>query len=136
MAAAASFRNWPAASGVDEYTPLMASSKANEARLKTASEFGRREMGDAGFGGSLVRHARFAAMKTAETEAPRDGITWLTTEVAKDAANRGRVIEILEFLAGLRQNASMSHWHNDAQAAELLAGHCGTGMIMSRPDYS
>ena len=108
--------------GVNEYTPLMASTKANEARLKTAAEFGRREMGDAGFGGSLVRHALFAAFKTAESEGPRDGITWLTTEVANYAANRGRVIEILEFLAGLRQNASMAHWHRDAQAAGLLAG--------------
>jgi hypothetical protein len=32
------------------------------------------------------------------------------------------VIEFLEFLAGLRQNASMAHWHKDAQAAGLLAG--------------
>ncbi len=108
--------------GVDEYTSLMASTKANEARLKTASEFGRREMGDAGFGGSVVRHALFAACKVAETESTRDGITWLTSEVTNYAANRGRVIEILEFLAGLRLNASMLHWHKDAQAAGLLAG--------------
>jgi adenine-specific DNA methylase len=108
--------------GVDQYTPLMASSKANEARLKTASEFGRREMGEAGFGGSLVRHALFAALKTTETESTRDGITWLRTEVPNYAGNHGRVIEILEFLASLRQNASMAHWHKDAQAAALLAG--------------
>ena len=108
--------------GVDEYTPLMASTKANEARLKTASEFGRREMGDAGFGGSLVRHALFAAFKVAETECTRDGITWLTSEVQDYAAARGRLLGILEFLAGLRQNASLAHWHKDAQAAGLLAG--------------
>jgi hypothetical protein len=108
--------------GVEEYTPLMASTKANEARLKTASEFGRREMGETGFGSSVVRHALFAALKTAETESIRDGITWLRTEVTNYAANRGRVIEILEVLAALRQNASMAHWHKDAQAAGLLAG--------------
>ena len=108
--------------GVDEYTSLMASTKANEARLKTASEFGRREMGDAGFGGSLVRHALFATFKTAETDGTRDGITWLTTEVTDYASTRGRLMGILEFLAGLRQNASMAHWHKDAQAAGLLAG--------------
>jgi len=100
----------------------MSSTKANEARLKTAGEFGRREMGDAGFGGSVVRHALFAAFKTAETESTRDGITWLTTEVKDYAATRGRLLGILEFLASLQQNASIAHWHKDAQAAGLLAG--------------
>jgi putative DNA methylase len=102
--------------------PLMASTKANEARLKTDSEFGRREMGEAGFGGSTVRHALFAAFKTAETESTRDSITWLTSEVKEYASARGRLLGILEFLASLRQNASMAHWHQDAQAAGLLAG--------------
>jgi putative DNA methylase len=108
--------------GVDEYTPLLASTKANEVRLKIPTEFGRKEMGDDGFGASLVRHALFAACKTSETESPRDGITWLTTEVKNYASSRQRVIEILEFLAALRQNASLPHWHKDAEAAAILAG--------------
>lgn len=108
--------------GVEEYKPLLASSKANETRLKTASEFARKEMGDAGFGASLVRHALFATFKTAESESTRDGITWLKTEVKDYASNRQRVIEILEFLAARRQNASLPHWHQDAEAAHLLAG--------------
>lgn len=108
--------------GVEEYKSLLASSKANETRLKTASEFGRKEMGESGFGASVVRHALFAVFKTAETESTRDGITWLTTEVQNYAANRQRVIEILEFLATRRQNASLLHWHKDAEAASLLAG--------------
>jgi len=108
--------------GVDEYTVLLASTKANETRLKTATEFGRKEMGDAGFGASLVRHALFAACKTAETESPRDGITWLKTEVPAYAANRQRVIQILEFLATLRHHTALPHWHKDAEAANILAG--------------
>lgn len=108
--------------GVDEYTVLLASTKANETRLKTATEFGRKEMGDAGFGASLVRHTLFATCKTAETESPRDGITWLTTEVKDYASSRQRVIEILEFLAALRQNASLPHWQKDGEAAGILAG--------------
>ncbi len=108
--------------GVEEYRPLLATTKANETRLKTASEFGGREMSNDGFGASLVRHALFAACKTGETEGPRDGITWLTTEVKDYASSRQRVIEILEFLAALRQNASLPHWHKDAEAAGLLAG--------------
>lgn len=108
--------------GVQEYKPLLANTKANQTRLKTASEFGRKEMGDTGFGATLVRHALFSALKTSEAESTRDGITWLTTEVKDYASNRQRLIEILEFLATLRQNASMAHWHRDAEAAGLLAG--------------
>jgi len=107
---------------VDEYTVLLANTRANETRLKTATEFGRKEMGNDGFGATLVRHALFAACKTAETESARDGITWLTTEVKDYASNRQRVIAILEFLAALRQNASLPHWQKDAEAAGILAG--------------
>lgn len=108
--------------GVEEYRSLLASTKANRTRLKTASEFARKDINDSGFGGSLVRHALFATFKTAETESPRDAITWLTTEVKDYASNRQRTIEILEFFAALRQNATLSHWHKDADAAALLAG--------------
>lgn len=113
--------------GFDDYPPLLARTKANETRLKTATEFAGREMSGSaasltGFGTSLVRHALFAACKTGETESPRDGITWLTSEVKDYASSRQRVIEILEFLAALRQNASLPHWHKDAEAAGLLAG--------------
>lgn len=108
--------------GVEEYKPILASSKANETRLKTASEFGRREMGDGGFGASLLRHTLFATFKTAETESTRDGITWLKTELKDYASSRQRIIQILEFLATRRQNASLAHWHKDAEAAGLLAG--------------
>ncbi len=110
--------------GVDEYTSLLASTKANETRLKTASEFGRRDLGGgaAGFGATLVRHALFAAHKTAQAEGPREGITWLTTEVPDYASNRSRILAILEYLAALRQNSSLEHWHQDAEAAGLLAG--------------
>jgi hypothetical protein len=108
--------------GVEEYRSLLASTRANETRLKTATEFGRKEIGDTGFGGALVRHTLFATFKTVETEGPRDGITWLTTEVENYSASRQRIIQILEFFAALRQNASLPHWHKDADAAALLAG--------------
>lgn len=107
--------------GAHEYKTLLASTKANQTRLKTANEFGRKDLGG-GFGDSLVRHALFGVFKTAETENPRDAITWFTTEVKGYAASRQSLIEILEFLAALRQNASLSHWHKDADAAALLAG--------------
>jgi hypothetical protein len=70
----------------------------------------------------IVRHALFAAYKTAETEGTRDSITWLKTEVKDYATNRQGLIEPLEFLAALRQVTTMQHWHKDSAAAGLLAG--------------
>jgi hypothetical protein len=108
--------------GVEEYKQLLASTKANQTRLKTASEFGRKEISDTGFGASLVRHALFGTFRTTETEGTREGLTWLKTEVPDYASARGRIIEILDFFAAFRANASMPHWHKDAEAALLLAG--------------
>lgn len=108
--------------GVAEYRPLLASTKANETRLRSASEFGRKEMGEDAFGSSLVRHALFATFKTAETESPRDGIVWLKTEVPDYASSRQKLIDLLEYFSSFSQNASMQHWHKDAQAAGILAG--------------
>lgn len=112
--------------GVEDYQSLMASTDANVARLKTASEFGRRELRGAGFPSSLARHALFAVHRTAATDATKEGMTWLKTEL-KDAGHdyatcRRRLIELLSFLATFRHNDSMEHWHRDAEAATLLAG--------------
>lgn len=107
---------------LDEYTPLLASTKANQTRLKTASEFGRRELGPAGFGSTLVRHALFATYKTTQADSTREGLQWLHDEVNDYWASRERLIAILNFLAGLGKNASMDHWHADAHAAALMAG--------------
>jgi putative DNA methylase len=110
--------------GVDEYRPLTASTKANETRLKTASEFGRKELDAKGLGfeGSLMRHALFGTFKTVETDGTRDAMTWLKTEMKDYGRDRKRLIEVLEFFATLRQNASMEHWYKDAEAAHTLAG--------------
>lgn len=107
---------------LDEYTPLLASTQANQVRLKTASEFARRELGIGDFGATLLRHALFAAYKTGQTEGTRDGVQWLHDEVPDYWSNRERLIALFDFLAALGKNASMAHWHKDAHAAELMAG--------------
>ncbi len=107
---------------LNEYTLLLASIKANKTRLKTAAEFGRRELGFDGFGSTLVRHALFAIYRTTQTEGTREGLQWLHDEVSEYWASRERLIAILEYLATLGKNASMEHWHVDAHAADLMAG--------------
>jgi hypothetical protein len=69
----------PRGFGVEDYTHLLATTKANETRLKTATEFGRRALSGGAFSDTLVRHTIFAAFKSAETEGTRDSITWLKT---------------------------------------------------------
>lgn len=108
--------------GIDDYRLLLASDKANQTRLKTASEFGRKDLGVAGFGSALLRHALFAVFKTTETEATKDGMRWLRDELKDYWNSRERLIAVFEYLAALEQNASMAHWHQDSQSARLLAG--------------
>lgn len=108
--------------GVQDYKSLLASTKANQTRLKTASEFGRKELDGDGFAKTLVRQALFGVFKTVETDSTREAITWFTTEIEDYATNRARLIEIIEFIATMRQNAAMVHWYEDAEAAALLAG--------------
>lgn len=106
--------------GIKEYKSLLDSSKANETRLKTASEFVAKQLGDIGFGASLVRNALFAIREIVRTGEVQIGKTWLRTEIKDYWNQRKNIIEILQFLSamGLR----ITHWQIDADAARLLAG--------------
>ncbi len=106
--------------GIKEYKSLLDSGKANETRLKTASEFVAKQLGDIGFGASLVRNALFAMREIVRTGEVQTGKTWLRTEIKDYWNQRKNIIEILQFLSamGLR----ITHWQIDADAARLLAG--------------
>jgi hypothetical protein len=54
--------------GVRDYRFMLESGKANQTRLKTATEFKRREWGTDGFGSSLLRHALFAVYQAADQQ--------------------------------------------------------------------
>jgi adenine-specific DNA methylase len=108
--------------GAADYTDLLESTKANETRLKTASEFGKRNLSGGGFSGSLTRQCLFAIAQTVKSEDTRDGLNYLHTELPDYWASRERIIHLLDYLAVLHQVASMDHWKKDAKAASLLAG--------------
>ncbi|MFC1994403.1 anti-phage-associated DUF1156 domain-containing protein [Chloroflexota bacterium] len=108
--------------GLTEYTSLLASAQANQARLKTATEFGRRNLEGEGFADTLLRQILFGIFKTAETESPREAITWLMSEINDYAGNRTSIIELLEYISKMHINTSLVHWHKDAEAAGILAG--------------
>ena len=108
--------------GATDYTELLATTRANETRLKTAIEFGKRWLSGAGFGQSLVRQVLFAVHQVVKNEETRSGLDWLKTELADYWNQRQKIIHILEFLGRLVNISSMSHWRRDSEAARLLAG--------------
>jgi hypothetical protein len=114
--------------GAADYDDLLESTKANETRLKSASEFGKKMLGtfgsaDESFADSLVRQCLFAVWLTVKNEDTREGLNYLHTEL-KEAywSNRERITGVLDYLAALRYAASMEPWRKDSAGAALMAG--------------
>ena len=114
--------------GLREYRHLLGSGEANETRLKTATEFGRRMLSDADkdgddpFAASLLRHALFAIKEVTAAEGDTaPGRTWLRTELGdKYWPQRKTLLEVLKFLTRLEH--TIPAWVKDAASARLLAG--------------
>ena len=104
--------------GVRDYRDLLHTGKANRTRLKTASEFARRDLGDSAFGRSLVRHALYAVWRAAESGEVADSLTWLRAELPGYWPQREALAAVLRYLAAL----DVDHWREDAAAARLVAG--------------
>lgn len=104
--------------GVRDYRFLLRTGKANETRLKTPSEFERRELGESAFGKSLVRNALYATWRTIEDDTTTGALTWLRTELPDYWSQREALIGILRYLATMQ----IDHWQADANAARLVAG--------------
>lgn len=103
----------------NDYKPLL-HQKANEARLRTATELGRKGVGDEGFGQSVVRMALAAIHDSVKREDAREGRNWLRVELP-DYWNRRRVlVEVLAFLGRLAD--VLPHWETDGNMARVLAG--------------
>jgi putative DNA methylase len=62
------FQEFARGFGVRDYRFMLESGKANQTRLKTATEFKRRDWGTEGFGSSLLRHCLFAVYQTADQD--------------------------------------------------------------------
>ena len=97
---------------------MLESGKANQTRLKTATEFKRRDWGTEGFGSSLLRHCLFAVYQTADQDSTKIGLTYLKTEIPDYWARREIMVGMLSFIGRLQ----IPHWGRDAEAARLLAG--------------
>lgn len=107
--------------GAVAYTDLLADTTANETRLMTPGEFGRRMLGCEGFGGSLLRHVLFAVYQAEVTEEVRRGRDYLKTELPDYWASREKVIHLLDYLAALRRVSGMERWRAAAEYAGMLS---------------
>ncbi len=106
--------------GVREYAEFLASERANQQRVKTASEWGTRALGGAGFAGSLVRNILFAVREAASDESAVSGRNWLHTERPNYWNERTTIVHVLRYLAERGQH--LVSWNGDTQATRLLAG--------------
>jgi putative DNA methylase len=111
--------------GVREVKPILASATANQTRIKTASEFGNRDLGPLGaegFGGTVLRQLLFAVHASQADENPSVGLRYLKDELVDYWQLRQRLISILDWLSPLAQAQGMEDWKEDGEYARLLAG--------------
>lgn len=107
--------------GVHEYKDFLASTKANTARLKTATEFGTRGLGDSSkFGTTLLRNILVAINIAIKEEDSTKGRNWLKTELADYWNTRSSIVEILKYIAPIEFIENMGHWQKDAHMASIL----------------
>lgn len=107
--------------GVGEYTTMLASTKANTARLKTPKEFAMKNLNDSStFGNSLLRNILVAIHLGLKEEDTSKGRNWLKTEVTDYWNKRSNIIEILNYLSKAEYIDNMEHWKECAHEAFIL----------------
>ena len=116
--------------GVEDYRAMLATTRANQVRLKTAAEFGRRDLKRAGsadraedaaldrFAAGVVRHALYGIREAAESADLRDALIWFRSNLP-DYWNRQRLlIGVLDYFAEIRTEVRAA----EAEVAAQLAG--------------
>ncbi len=107
--------------GVNDYKEMLASTKANAARLKTPSEYATRNLNDnSKFGTTILRNILYAVHTSIKEEDSLKGRNWLKTELVDYWNVRSTLTEILKFIAPIRYMENMEHWQQDAHMASIL----------------
>lgn len=104
------------------YGQMMANEKANTARLKTATEFAMRNLGEnPDFEKSVLRTvlaAIFIAIK--EDGIPEKGLFHIKNQVPDYWGRRDMIKQLLLFLKDSKDIENMPHWAEDAEMADHL----------------
>jgi putative DNA methylase len=114
------YQNFAKAFKVRDFRALMASQKANQARLKSAVEFGKTEMSEnSELHQSVLRAVLYAMMELVKNVDGHEVLAHLTLNVPDYYANqtqRDRVIELADYLARKRE----TQCPDEASAARVL----------------
>lgn len=107
--------------GINNYTELMASTTANQARLKTPMEFGDRMLIETHeFGKTLLRQVLKALEVSIKEEEPAAGKQWLKTEVKDYWPQRAQIMILLRYLSTLESYETLDHWKEALEQAPLI----------------
>ena len=97
------YQNFAKAFKVRDFRPLLASQRANDARLKSAIEFGRAEMSEGSeFHQSVLRAVLYAVMELVKNVDGDEVLAHLTLNVPNyygDMTQRDLAVELSEYLA-------------------------------------
>lgn len=116
------YQNFAKAFKVVDFKPFMATTKANSAKLKSAVELGKLEMGAGGtagvFGGQVLRSALYAVMELTQDKEGVDVLSHLSDNITSffDPTTRSLLVE----LAGFLRRKLIALRPEEAQAAEIL----------------
>jgi len=111
-----SYQNFAKAFRVDDFKPLLASARANDARLKTAAEFRLAEFGDDAFGRSPLRAILFALHELQEDADGDDVLHHLRENVGDYFQRRTLLREVARYVAAKR----IGRAPDEASAATVL----------------
>ncbi|HBM14777.1 MAG TPA: DNA methylase [Lentisphaeria bacterium] len=107
--------------GVKDFKDMLASTKANQVRFKTPSEFGNRwlRVSDS-FSNTLLRQVFMAIAQSEKEQNGQAGRAWLKNEVEEYWNKRQTIIELLRYLSTTEHIDHMQHWQSPALYAKYL----------------
>lgn len=107
--------------GVNEYSEMLASKKANLARVKTPKEFAMKHLNDnSAFGNSLIRNILASIHIGLKEEDAIRGRNWLKTEVDDYWDKRESIKNVLDYLSKIEFINNMEQWRECAHEAFML----------------
>lgn len=119
----ATYQEFARGFGIAGYGQLMASERANTARLKTPLEMAERALNDVpDFAHSLLRTIFFAIYAGVKADmSPQNALGYLKTEIANYWEQREMVKLLLGFIIEVKDITNMKeHWGQSAEMAEML----------------
>jgi putative DNA methylase len=127
---AGAFQEMARGFGVEDYRAMLGSTAANRVRLKTAKEFGRRDLRRAGsedqaedraleaFAGGLVRHVLYGIHAAHEASQLGGACEWFAANLPQYWSRQRSVMEILSYIGTIRTAARAA----EAEIARALRG--------------